>query len=89
MSAERPGDRPRLAPGTRRQVGLANWLISRVSGRVSHTPPPNLFLTLGRHRRLFRGWIHFGGSLMPGGRLPRRDTEIGRASCRERVSKQV
>jgi AhpD family alkylhydroperoxidase len=67
---------PRIAPGTRREVGLVGWLVSWVSGRVSRTPPPNLFLTLGRHRRLFRGWIHFGGSLMPGGRLPRRDTEL-------------
>jgi AhpD family alkylhydroperoxidase len=67
---------PRLAPGTRRQVGLLGYLVSRISGRVSGTGPPNLFLTLGRNRRLFWGWLHFGGSLMPGGRLPRRDTEL-------------
>jgi AhpD family alkylhydroperoxidase len=67
---------PRIVPGTRRQVGLAGWLVSRISGRVSGTGPPNLFLTLGRHRRLFWGWLHFGGTLMPGGRLPRRDTEL-------------
>ena len=70
------GPGPRIAPGTRRQVGIVGWVISWVSGRVSRTPPPNLFLTLGRHRRLFRGWVHFGGSLMPGGKLPRRDTEL-------------
>jgi AhpD family alkylhydroperoxidase len=33
-------------------------------------------MTLGRHRRLFLGWAHFAGRLMPGGRLPRRDTEL-------------
>jgi AhpD family alkylhydroperoxidase len=67
---------PRLAPGSRRDVGLLAWVISRISGRVSGTGPPNLFLTLGRHRRLFLAWAHFGGRLMPGGRLPRRDTEL-------------
>jgi AhpD family alkylhydroperoxidase len=50
--------------------------ISRISGRVSGTGPPNLFLTLGRHRRLFLGWLHFAGRMMPGGRLPRRTTEL-------------
>ena len=67
---------PRIAPGTRRDVGWLGWIISRVSGRVSGTGPPNLFLTLGRHRRLFLAWAHFGGRLMPGGRFPRRDTEL-------------
>ncbi len=38
--------------------------------------PPNLFLTLGRHRPLFRGWLRFAGRLMPGGKLPRRETEL-------------
>ena len=35
-----------------------------------------MFLTLGRHRRLFRGWLRFAGRLMPGGKLPRRETEL-------------
>jgi AhpD family alkylhydroperoxidase len=47
-----------------------------VSGLVTGTTPPNLFLVLGRHRRLFRGWLRFAGRLMPGGTLPRRDTEL-------------
>ena len=73
MTAAAP---PRITPGGRRDVGLLAWVISRISGRVSGTGPPNLFLTLGRHRRLFLAWAHFGGRLMPGGRLPRRDTEL-------------
>jgi AhpD family alkylhydroperoxidase len=74
---ERPvRDAPRIAPGGRRDIGLLGWAISAVSGRVSGTGPPNLFLTLGRHRRLFRGWLHFAGRMMPGGRLPRRETEL-------------
>lgn len=68
---------PRIEPGTRSDVGLLGWAVSAVSGRVAGTVgPPNLFRTLGRHRRLFRGWMHFAGRLMPGGRLPRRETEL-------------
>ncbi|HZD65545.1 MAG TPA: carboxymuconolactone decarboxylase family protein [Acidimicrobiales bacterium] len=40
------------------------------------TGPPNLFTTLGRHRGLFWGWLHFAGRLMLGGRLSRRHTEL-------------
>jgi AhpD family alkylhydroperoxidase len=66
----------RIAPGTRRDVGVFAWGFARVAGRVAGTGPPNLFLTLGRHRRLFRGWLRFAGRLMPGGKLPRRETEL-------------
>ena len=67
---------PRIRPGGRVDVGLINWSISRIAGRVAGTNPPNLFLTMSRHRRLFRGWLRFAGQLMPGGSLPRRDTEL-------------
>jgi AhpD family alkylhydroperoxidase len=67
---------PRIAPGSRRDVGLLGWLVAEVSGRFNGTTPPNLFLTLGRHRPLFRGWLRFAGRLMPGGKLPRRETEL-------------
>ncbi|MBV8982137.1 MAG: carboxymuconolactone decarboxylase family protein [Acidimicrobiia bacterium] len=67
---------PRISPGDLRDVGAVNWLVSAVSGRVAGTGPPNLFLTLGRNRGLFRGWLHFAGRMMPGGKLPRRDTEL-------------
>ncbi|MFW6690845.1 carboxymuconolactone decarboxylase family protein [Streptomyces sp. MAR4 CNX-425] len=67
---------PRIAPGRRRDVGLATWLLSRAAGRVAGTRPPALFLVLGRHRRLFRGWLRFAGRLMPRGTLPRRETEL-------------
>lgn len=68
---------PRIAPGSRADVGVLGWLVSTVSGRVSGTAgAPNLFLTLGRHRPLFRGWLRFAGRLMPGGKLPRRETEL-------------
>lgn len=67
---------PRIAPGTRADVGLLGWSVAQVSGLVSRTAPPNLFLTMGRHRTLFRGWLRFAGRLMPAGRLPRRETEL-------------
>lgn len=67
---------PRIAPGTRQQVGWATWVLSHGAGLVGGTTPPHLFLTLGRHRKLFRGWLRFAGRLMPGGTLPRRETEL-------------
>lgn len=67
---------PRIRPGSRAEAGWFAWSFSHVAGRVTGTTPPNLFLTLGRHHRLFRGWLRFAGRLMPGGRLPRRETEL-------------
>lgn len=67
---------PRISPGSRSDIGVINWIVATVSGRVTGTTPPNLFLTLGRHRRLFRGWLRFAGRLMPGGKLPRRESEL-------------
>ena len=69
-------DAPRIAPGGLRELGLPNWLIARVAGLGMGTAMPNLFTTVGRNRRLLRPWLRFAGRLMPGGRLPRRDTEI-------------
>lgn len=60
------------SPGPGPTVRLFAW----VAGRISRTNPPNLFLTLGRHGRLFWGWLHFASALMPRGRLPRRITEM-------------
>ncbi|TYL49604.1 carboxymuconolactone decarboxylase family protein [Nocardioides sp. BGMRC 2183] len=66
----------RVEPGGWREVGPAIGLFSRIAGRVQGTEPPRVFLTLGRHRRLFWGWLHFAGRLMPGGRLARREAEL-------------
>jgi alkylhydroperoxidase family enzyme len=67
---------PRIPPGTRTDVGWVNWAIADIAGRVAGTRPPHLFLTLGRHRKLFRGWLRFAGRLMPRGTLPRPETEL-------------
>jgi alkylhydroperoxidase family enzyme len=67
---------PRIAPGSRGQLGLLNAGIARIAGFATRGKPPHIFTTLGRHRGLFRRWLWFAGALMPGGKLPRRDTEL-------------
>lgn len=57
-------------------MGPFIWAFSALAGRAQGTSSPNIFLTLGRHRRLFRGWLRFASRLMPFGRLPRRETEL-------------
>jgi alkylhydroperoxidase family enzyme len=67
---------PRIAPGERRQLGWVNFTIAKLAGLATRGRPPHIFTTLGRHRGLFRRWLWFAGALMPGGKLPRRDTEL-------------
>jgi AhpD family alkylhydroperoxidase len=67
---------PRISPGDRRQLGALNYAIARLAGAVTRGRPPHIFTTLGRHRRLFRRWLWFAGALMPGGKLPREETEL-------------
>jgi AhpD family alkylhydroperoxidase len=69
-------DRPRIAPGGRREIGLVNAAIARAAGIRMRVGPPNVFTTLGRHRGLFRRWLIFASALMPGGKLPRDETEL-------------
>ncbi|WP_252786497.1 carboxymuconolactone decarboxylase family protein [Actinoallomurus rhizosphaericola] len=75
-NAERRDAGPRVPAGSRRELGTPAWVFARLAGRRAGTAPPVLFRVLGRHRRLFRGWLHFAGRLMPGGLLPRRETEL-------------
>jgi alkylhydroperoxidase family enzyme len=78
-NGQREEDRPspvRIAPGTASDTGRVNFLIARAAGLGLGTAAPNIFTTLGRHRRLFRRWLWFAGALMPGGCLPRTDTEL-------------
>src|SRR3954447_14393210 len=67
---------PRIPPGTAREIGRVNFAIARGIGLVTGGTPPHVFTTLARHRRLFRRWLRFAGALMPGGKLPRADTEL-------------
>jgi NAD(P)-dependent dehydrogenase (short-subunit alcohol dehydrogenase family)/alkylhydroperoxidase family enzyme len=71
-----PGQ-PRIPPGTPAEIGWLNALITAAIGRGAGTgQAPNIFTTLARHRSLFRRWLLFAGGLMPGGKLPRQDTEL-------------
>lgn len=67
---------PRIAPGGARDISRLAWLIAQGGGIQARTGPLTLFLTLGRNRKLFRAWLRFAGRLMPGGSLPRKDTEL-------------
>lgn len=64
---------PRIDPAA---AGFLVQRFARLAGRVQRTEPPGVFLTLGRQRRLFWSWLVFAGALMPGGRLPRRESEL-------------
>lgn len=69
--------RPRIGPGTARELGIPAYLFSRAAGRVTRTEPPAIFTTLGRGRRTFWGWLGFAASnLAPWGPLSRREQEL-------------
>jgi len=72
-----PGSTTRVPPANRSDAGPVNALLLRVIklGARTHNTP-NLFATLARNRGLFRRWLIFAGALMPGGKLPRKDTEL-------------
>lgn len=77
MSAADTQHPPRLAPARRAQLGFVNSVLAGISARAAGTTRPlNLFTTVGRHRSLFRRWLLFAGALMPGGKLPRAETEL-------------
>ncbi|MGQ4597001.1 carboxymuconolactone decarboxylase family protein [Nocardia sp. R6R-6] len=67
---------PRISPGRLRELGPVNWVAWQVLSRAAGTGDAHLFSTLGRTRGLFRGWLHYSGRLMPGGRLPRHESEL-------------
>ncbi|WP_083894798.1 carboxymuconolactone decarboxylase family protein [Nocardia tenerifensis] len=68
--------RPRISPGRLRELGPLNWVVWQVLSRAAGTDDAHLFSTLGRTKGLFRGWLHYSGKLMPGGRLPRHESEL-------------
>ncbi|HET6508139.1 MAG TPA: carboxymuconolactone decarboxylase family protein [Baekduia sp.] len=76
MSGGDAGGGPRIPPGGKDDIGAVNWTIARVLGVATGGPPPHVFTTLARHRRIFRPWLRFAGRLMPGGTLPRAESEL-------------
>lgn len=67
---------PRIAPGRIRELGPINWVAWQILSRAAGTGDAHLFSTLGRTGGLFRGWLHYSGKLMPGGKLPRHESEL-------------
>ncbi|WP_241386564.1 carboxymuconolactone decarboxylase family protein [Rhodococcus sp. CH91] len=67
---------PRIPPGRFKELGPINWVTWRALSAAAGTPDAHLFSTLGRTGRLFRGWLHYSGMLMPFGRLGRFDSEM-------------
>ncbi|HEX7322041.1 MAG TPA: carboxymuconolactone decarboxylase family protein [Mycobacterium sp.] len=63
------------SPGVR-DLGVANWLFCKLAARRQRVPQAHLFTTLGQHKRLLWCWLPFGGLLLYGGKLSRRDTEV-------------
>jgi alkylhydroperoxidase family enzyme len=77
MAAAEPSPTgPRIAPGSTSEIGRVNAAIARLIGMAAGGRAPNVFTTLARHRRLFRRWLRFAGGLMPGGELPRAESEL-------------
>ncbi|MEE2033814.1 carboxymuconolactone decarboxylase family protein [Rhodococcus chondri] len=67
---------PRIAPGRLKELGPINWVVWKALSRAAGTSDAHLFSTLGRTGRLFRGWLHYSGMLMPFGRLGRFQSEM-------------
>jgi AhpD family alkylhydroperoxidase len=67
---------PRIPPAPTRDIHPVLRPLIWVAGRAVGGPPPNIFTTLARHGKLFVPWLVFAGRLMPGGTLPRIDTEL-------------
>jgi alkylhydroperoxidase family enzyme len=67
---------PRIAPGGADELRRTDRALARILGWAVGGGPPNVFTTLARHRGIFRRWLLFAGALMPGGRLPRAESEL-------------
>jgi alkylhydroperoxidase family enzyme len=70
------GQVARITPGGPEDIGRLNFAITRLIGALTGGGPPNIFTTLARHRGVFRKWLRFASALMPGGVLPRIDSEL-------------
>ncbi len=75
MQGDRASAAPRIAPGGRAEIGMVNHALVTLIG-IPAGGRANVFTTLARNRKLFRRWLRFAAALMPGGRLPRADTEL-------------
>lgn len=69
--------RPRIAPGSTKEIGRYHaTLIALVSKRIGSRRPLNAATTIARHPKLFRRWFRFAGTFMVNGTLDRADSEL-------------
>jgi len=66
----------RIPPAPLKELGPLAQVAAWVIGRATVGEPLHVFTTLGRHRRLFRSWLPFAGTMLLGTRLPRADVEL-------------
>ncbi len=72
----RPAEPGRIPSSKKlRDLGLINWVASKLMARTVRAPEMHLFTTLGRHKRLLWFWMPYSGALLRG-RLPRADAEL-------------
>ena len=67
---------PRIPPAREGEINVLLRPLLKVAARGFGGTPPNIFTTLARHGKLFVPWLLFAGRLMPGGSLPRTETEL-------------
>ena len=66
----------RIPPGGRQELGVINWVISRIAARAVRAPHMHLFEVLGQHKTLFWTFLPYGDVLLNHGTLPKRDKEL-------------
>jgi hypothetical protein len=66
----------RIPPAPLDELGPLARVVSRVVARRTAGERLHLFTTLGIHRRLFRVWLPFAGTMLLRTRLPRADVEL-------------
>lgn len=67
----------RIPPGTPKEVGFMNSTLALIASRSAGADRRlNGFMTLARHKHLFRVWIRFSRQLLRRGELPLVDTEL-------------
>jgi alkylhydroperoxidase family enzyme len=66
----------RIPPSPLDELGPLARVVARLVAWRTRGEPLHLFTTLGRHRRLFRAWVPFAGTMLLRTQLPRADVEL-------------
>ena len=66
----------RIAPGGRQELGVINYVISRIAAPQVRAPHMHLFEVLGQHKTLFWTFLPYGDVLLNHGKLPKTDKEL-------------